>query len=79
MGFDGPSGLQIYRLVSATPPATDGSTMSSAGWSQQGVSGLTVSYTKIISSTSISDGTNNYVYVAAGTGSDVIKIFRQID
>ncbi len=79
LGFDDAAGIQIYRLVSSNPPATNGATLASAGWAQQSTTGLGIAYTKIISSTTIGDGTNDYIYVAAGTGSAVIRIFRQID
>ncbi|PJZ69586.1 hypothetical protein CH373_08720 [Leptospira perolatii] len=82
VGFDDPTnGVRIFRINSTNPSATSG-TMSGAGWSQQGTNGLgTVSplYLKFISSTSISDGAFNYIYVTAGTGTDAIKVFRQLD
>ncbi|PJZ27478.1 hypothetical protein CH352_16870 [Leptospira hartskeerlii] len=82
VGFDDPTnGVKIFRVNSVNVPSTSG-TMTSAGWTQQGTNGLgTVSplYIRFISSTSISDGYYNYVYVTAGTGSNAIKVFRQVD
>ncbi|PJZ26626.1 hypothetical protein CH352_04660 [Leptospira hartskeerlii] len=82
VGFDDPTnGVKMFRISSTNVPATSG-TMSSAGWSQQGTNGLgTVSplYIRFISSTSISDGFYNYIYVTSGTGTDAIKVFRQVD
>lgn len=79
VGFNNTAGISVYRLVSSNPPATNGSTLSSAGWVQQGVNGLNVSYTRILSSTTISANGKHYIYLVAGTGSDAIKLFRQID
>lgn len=82
VGFDDPTnGVKIFRVNSVNVPSTSG-TMTSSGWVQQGTNGLgTVSplYIRFISSTSISDGYYNYVYITAGTGTDAIKVFRQLD
>ena len=76
VGFDSPSGVTIWRIDSADPPATSG-TMASAGWVRQGVPGLGNSHTKIYSSATINDGTYDYIYVTAGNGSNAIRVYRQ--
>jgi len=76
VGFDSPSGVTIWRIDSANPPATSG-TMASAGWVRQGEPGLGNSHTKIYSSATINDGTYDYIYVTAGGGGNAIRVYRQ--
>ncbi|NLV68850.1 MAG: hypothetical protein GXY14_14360, partial [Spirochaetes bacterium] len=79
VGFDDPTGgVRIFKYTGTDPAATV-TTMLSAGWSQQGVTGLGGSYQKILSSASISDGVYNYIYVTVVSGTSAIRVFRQID
>jgi hypothetical protein len=61
-------------------PATNGSAMSSALWATFVV--LDATYPNILSSTTISDGTRDFIYITAGKfgfTTPAIKIFRQKD
>lgn len=78
VGFDSDSGISVWRIASTDPPATSG-TMSGAGWTQQGGSGLGNGHKVIYSATSIYDGTSNYIYLTAGGDSKPIKVYRQKD
>jgi uncharacterized protein YjdB len=80
IGFDDPSGsgVRIFRYV-GTEPAATGGTMASAGWIQQGTTGLAGSYLKILSSASTAEGIYNFIYVTTVKSTGAIRVFRQID
>lgn len=78
IGFDNDTGLRIYKTTSEEiNTADDGN--GHLDFSMQSVKGLGGSFTKIFSSTSIYDGTNHYIYVVVGTGSNAVKVFRQVN
>lgn len=60
--------------------ATNGSTMTSAGWASFVILD-DAAYPHILSSTTISDGTSNFIYITAGyfLSTTPIKVFRQKD
>lgn len=81
------SGGRVFRMKVTNPssvpidiPATNGSTMTSAGWGAFVV--LDADYPDILSSTTISDGTSDFIYITTGEfGSTTkpIKVYRQKD
>jgi hypothetical protein len=81
------SGGRVFRMkvtnsshVPIDIPATNGSTMTSAGWSAFVV--LDATYPNILSSTTISDGTSDFIYITTGefgTTTLPIKVYRQKD
>jgi len=94
VGFDSPStGVRIYRYAGGTPTTANTDfdldtdiEMSETGrainWELQGVAGLNLvdgPYVNIYSSASISDGSFDYFYLTVGTGSEAIRVLRQLD
>lgn len=76
IGFDNDSGARIYKSTATEINASDDGN-GHTDFTLQSVQGLGGGYTKIFSSTSIFDGTNHYIYVVLGTGSNSVKVFRQ--
>ncbi len=79
---DAVNGARVFRVNSADPAATDGSTLSSAGWSQRGTNGLGNGYDTIFSSASIEDNDFYYFYFTAankdaGSPNNAIRVFRE--
>jgi len=86
IGFDDTDtsqGVRIFRIAGTDPAPTNGTNIvgqgGGAGWVQLGVNGIGSNYMQIISSTTISDGTDNYLYLTAKktTGDTSIRVFRQ--
>lgn len=78
------SGLRIFRIASTDIPQSNGTTLSSAGWTQQSIAGLNTTapvHTRVYSSASIHKAGKNYLYFSTGTGAGgtPFKVFRQID
>ncbi len=92
VGFDdATNGAKVYKTSCTDPAASSGSSgttittgacggTGSANWTLQGSAGFGDTNNKyVMSATSISDGTNNYIYVVVGDGGSAVKVFRQID
>jgi hypothetical protein len=85
IGFDDPNvGAKVYRLnvqTSGYPVTTGGTTMAGANWASF-IRLKDSTYPNILSSTTITDGTSDYLYVIAGKFGDVtktVKVYRQVD
>lgn len=83
VGFDNPNtgvgqGASVW-MIDSTNPTPTGGTMSSVGWAQQGLPGLSNSHIKFYSSATINDGTYNYIYLTAGDDLNAIRVYRQRD
>lgn len=92
VGFDdATNGAKVYKTSCTDPAASSGSSgttittgscggTGSANWTLQGSAGFGDSNNRyVMSATSISDGTSNYIYVVVGDGGSAVKVFRQID
>lgn len=73
VGFDNANGIEIWRTNTANPGS------SSASWSQISTAGLgdITNLKQIFSAITIQDGTDYYIYIAAGKNGVPIAIYRQ--
>ncbi len=80
--YDGDSkGMRVFKIASTDPPATNGSTMASAGWTSAGTNGFGLGDANkyIFGASSAQNGTENVIFIVVGDGINPVKVYRQVD